>query len=106
MMGSALAGTDECPGEVVLYQGRKLNLQRNGKYWCYDKGSTDRYFPRNTADKLVPEELKEWFHIEELLQILFHQMVGGLKFYGYLGSKEHANFPNTAEFVEITSCRT
>src|SRR5574344_1001208 len=106
MMGSALAGTDECPGEVILYQGRKFKSYRGmGSIGAMTKGSTDRYFQEGTAaDKLVPEGIEGRVAYRGTIADIIHQMVGGLRSsMGYLGSKDIATFQDIAEFVEITS---
>ena len=106
MMGSALAGTDECPGEVILYQGRKFKSYRGmGSIGAMTKGSTDRYFQEGTAaDKLVPEGIEGRVAYRGTIADIIHQMIGGLRSsMGYLGSKDIATFQDTAEFVEITS---
>jgi IMP dehydrogenase len=106
MMGSALAGTEESPGEVVLAQGRKFKTYRGmGSIGAMTKGSTDRYFQEGTAaDKLVPEGIEGMVPYRGSISDIIHQMVGGLRSsMGYLGSKDVATFQETAEFVEITS---
>lgn len=106
MMGSALAGTEESPGEVVLAQGRKFKTYRGmGSIGAMTKGSTDRYFQEGTAaDKLVPEGIEGMVPYRGSISDIIHQMVGGLRAsMGYLGSKDIPTFQATAEFVEITS---
>ncbi|MDD3008194.1 MAG: IMP dehydrogenase [Arcobacter sp.] len=106
MMGSALAGTDESPGEVVLFQGRKFKTYRGmGSIGAMTKGSTDRYFQEGTAaDKLVPEGIEGRVAYRGSIADIIHQMVGGLRSsMGYLGSKDIPTFQERAEFVEITS---
>ncbi len=106
MMGSALAGTDESPGEVVLFQGRKFKTYRGmGSIGAMTKGSTDRYFQEGTAaDKLVPEGIEGRVAYRGTIADIIHQMVGGLRSsMGYLGSKDIPTFQEKAEFVEITS---
>ena len=106
MMGSALAGTEESPGEVVLSHGRKFKTYRGmGSIGAMTKGSTDRYFQEGTAaDKLVPEGIEGMVPYRGSISDIIHQMVGGLRSsMGYLGSKDVATFQATAEFVEITS---
>ena len=106
MMGSALAGTEESPGEVVLAQGRKFKTYRGmGSIGAMTKGSTDRYFQEGTAaDKLVPEGIEGMVPYRGSISDIIHQMVGGLRSsMGYLGSKDVATFQAPAEFVEITS---
>ena len=106
MMGSALAGTEESPGEVILYQGRKFKTYRGmGSIGAMTKGSTDRYFQEGTAaDKLVPEGIEGRVAYRGTISDIIHQFVGGLRSsMGYLGAKDIVSFQNTAEFVEITS---
>lgn len=106
MMGSALAGTEESPGEVVLFQGRKFKTYRGmGSIGAMTKGSTDRYFQEGTAaDKLVPEGIEGRVAFRGSIADIIHQMVGGLRSsMGYLGSKDIPTFQERAEFVEITS---
>lgn len=106
MMGSALAGTDESPGEVVLYQGRKFKTYRGmGSLGAMSKGSSDRYFQEGTAaEKLVPEGIEGRVAYRGSIADIIHQMVGGLRSsMGYLGSKDIPTFQERAEFVEITS---
>ncbi len=106
MMGSALAGTEESPGEVVLSQGRKFKTYRGmGSIGAMTKGSTDRYFQEGTAaDKLVPEGIEGMVPYRGSIADIIHQMVGGLRSsMGYLGSESIPVFQEKAEFVEITS---
>lgn len=106
MMGSALAGTEESPGEVVLSHGRKFKTYRGmGSIGAMTKGSTDRYFQEGTAaDKLVPEGIEGMVPYRGTIADIIHQMVGGLRSsMGYLGSKDIPTFQEKAEFVEITS---
>lgn len=106
MMGSALAGTDESPGEVILSHGRKFKSYRGmGSIGAMTKGSTDRYFQEGTAaDKLVPEGIEGMVPYRGYVADIIHQFVGGLRSsMGYLGSKDITVFQETAEFVEITS---
>ncbi len=106
MMGSALAGTDESPGELILFQGRKFKSYRGmGSIGAMTKGSTDRYFQEGTAaDKLVPEGIEGRVAYRGSISDIIHQMAGGLRSsMGYLGSASITIFQETAEFVEITS---
>ena len=106
MMGSALAGTDESPGELILFQGRKFKSYRGmGSIGAMTKGSTDRYFQEGTAaDKLVPEGIEGRVAYRGSIADIIHQMTGGLRSsMGYLGSGTIEIFQDTAEFVEITS---
>lgn len=106
MMGSALAGTEESPGEVILSHGRKFKSYRGmGSIGAMTKGSTDRYFQEGTAaDKLVPEGIEGMVPYKGYMAEIIHQFIGGLRSsMGYLGSKDIPTFHATAEFVEITS---
>ncbi|MEA3290366.1 MAG: IMP dehydrogenase, partial [Campylobacterota bacterium] len=106
MMGSALAGTEESPGEVILSHGRKFKSYRGmGSIGAMTKGSTDRYFQEGTAaDKLVPEGIEGMVPYKGFMAEIIHQFIGGLRSsMGYLGSKDIPTFQATAEFVEITS---
>jgi len=106
MMGSALAGTEESPGEVVLSHGRKFKTYRGmGSIGAMTKGSTDRYFQEGTAaDKLVPEGIEGMVPYRGSISDIIHQFAGGLRSsMGYLGSKDIPTFQERAEFVEITS---
>ena len=106
MMGSALAGTEESPGEVILSHGRQYKAYRGmGSIGAMTKGSTDRYFQEGTAaDKLVPEGIEGMVPYKGLMGNIVHQFIGGLRSsMGYLGSKDIPTFQETAEFVEITS---
>lgn len=106
MMGSALAGTEESPGEVILYQGRKFKTYRGmGSIGAMTQGSTDRYFQEGTAaEKLVPEGIEGRVAYRGTISDIIHQMTGGLRSsMGYLGSKDIETFQKTAEFVEITT---
>jgi IMP dehydrogenase len=106
MMGSALAGTEESPGEVILSQGRKFKSYRGmGSIGAMSKGSTDRYFQEGTAqDKLVPEGIEGMVPYKGFMREIIHQFIGGLRSsMGYLGSKDIDTFQKTAQFVEITS---
>ena len=106
MIGSLLAGTEESPGEVVMYQGRQYKTYRGmGSIGAMSKGSTDRYFQEGTAaDKLVPEGIEGMVPYRGKIANVIHQLVGGLRSsMGYLGAKDIAAFQERAEFVEITS---
>ena len=105
MMGSALAGTEESPGKVILSQGRKFKSYRGmGSIGAMNKGSTDRYFQEGTAaDKLVPEGIEGMVPYRGFMADIIHQFIGGLRSsMGYLGSKDIPTFQKTAEFVQIT----
>jgi IMP dehydrogenase len=106
MMGSALAGTEESPGEVVMFQGRQYKSYRGmGSIGAMTKGSTDRYFQEGTAqDKLVPEGIEGRVPYRGKIVSVIHQFLGGLRSsMGYVGAKDLNSFYERAEFVEITS---
>jgi len=106
MIGSLLAGTEESPGEVVMYQGRQYKTYRGmGSIGAMTKGSTDRYFQEGTAaDKLVPEGIEGMVPYRGKIANVIHQLIGGLRSsMGYLGAKDIQAFQERAEFVEITS---
>ena len=106
MIGSLLAGTEESPGDLVLYQGRQYKTYRGmGSIGAMTKGSSDRYFQEGTAqDKLVPEGIDGRVPYRGKIADVLHQLAGGLRAcMGYLGSKDIATLWEKAEFVEITS---
>ncbi len=106
MAGSLLAGTEESPGETIMFQGRQYKSYRGmGSIGAMQKGSTDRYFQEGTAaDKLVPEGIEGRVPFRGSIAGIVHQMMGGLRSsMGYCGSKSIEDFWERAEFVEITS---
>lgn len=106
MLGSALAGTYEAPGEMILFNGRQFKEYRGmGSIGAMTKGSTDRYFQEGTAaDKLVPEGIEGRVPYRGKIADVVHQMIGGLRSsMGYCGSESIPVFWEKAEFVEITS---
>ena len=106
MIGSLLAGTEESPGDLVLYQGRQYKSYRGmGSIGAMTKGSSDRYFQEGTAqDKLVPEGIEGRVPYRGKIGDVLHQLVGGLRScMGYLGTKDIQSLWESAEFVEITS---
>ncbi len=106
MLGSALAGTYEAPGEMILFNGRQFKEYRGmGSIGAMNKGSTDRYFQEGTAsDKLVPEGIEGRVPYRGKIADVVHQMVGGLRSsMGYCGSESIKVFWEKAEFVEITA---
>lgn len=106
MMGSMFAGTDEAPGEVILYQGRSYKSYRGmGSVGAMVKGSADRYFQGavNQSQKLVPEGIEGRVPYKGSVGAVIHQMVGGLRAsMGYTGSATIADMKH-AEFVRMTS---
>ncbi|MFG6415166.1 IMP dehydrogenase [Roseateles sp. DC23W] len=110
MMGGAFAGTEEAPGETILYQGRTFKSYRGmGSMGAMAKGSADRYFQAETGNnpntsKLVPEGIEGQVPYKgSVVQVIF-QMAGGLKAsMHYCGCATIADMQNKAEFVEITT---
>ncbi|MDP2697441.1 IMP dehydrogenase [Thalassospira sp.] len=107
MVGSLLAGTDEAPGEVILYQGRSYKSYRGmGSVGAMARGSADRYFQQDVQDnlKLVPEGIEGRVPYKGPAGQIIHQLVGGLKAaMGYTGSATLADFIERTEFVRITN---
>ena len=106
MVGSMIAGTDESPGEVILYQGRSFKSYRGmGSLGAMARGSADRYFQKDAAsDKLVPEGIEGQVPYKGSASAVIHQLVGGLRAaMGYTGSKTVADMRNGCEFVRITN---
>ena len=105
MVGSAIAGTDESPGEVILYQGRSFKSYRGmGSLGAMARGSADRYFQKDAAsDKLVPEGIEGQVPYKGSCAAVIHQLVGGLRAaMGYTGSRTVAEMKGGCEFVRIT----
>ncbi|MER5172609.1 IMP dehydrogenase [Thioclava sp. GXIMD2076] len=105
MVGSAIAGTDESPGEVILYQGRSYKSYRGmGSLGAMARGSADRYFQKDAAsDKLVPEGIEGQVPYKGAAGAVIHQMVGGLRAaMGYTGSATIQDMRKGCEFVRIT----
>jgi IMP dehydrogenase len=106
MIGSLFAGTDESPGELVLYQGRSYKVYRGmGSLGAMKKGSRDRYGQGGTADeKLVPEGIEGRVPHRGSLASILAQLVGGLRAgMGYTGSRTVAELKNNAKFIRISS---
>ncbi|WP_319529059.1 IMP dehydrogenase [uncultured Cohaesibacter sp.] len=107
MVGSLLAGTDESPGEVYLYQGRSFKSYRGmGSMGAMARGSADRYFQAEVRDKLklVPEGVEGQVPYKGPVAAVLHQLAGGLRAaMGYTGSKDLAEFREKAKFVRISS---
>ena len=106
MMGSLLAGTDESPGEVYLYQGRSFKAYRGmGSVGAMARGSADRYFQAEVRDtlKLVPEGIEGQVPYKGPVSAVLHQLAGGLKAaMGYVGGKDIKDFQEKATFVRIS----
>ncbi len=105
MVGSMIAGTDESPGEVILYQGRSFKSYRGmGSMGAMARGSADRYFQKDVAnDKLVPEGIEGQVPYKGSASTVLHQMVGGLRAaMGYTGCATIDEMRKNCEFVKIT----
>lgn len=104
MMGSMLAGCEESPGAVELYQGRKYKVYRGmGSIAAMEKGSKDRYFQED-AKKLVPEGVEGRVAYKGYVADTVYQMVGGLRAgMGYAGARTIDELREKAQFVKITS---
>ncbi len=108
MLGSMLAGTEESPGEIELYQGRAYKSYRGmGSIGAMNQahGSSDRYFQSDSkADKLVPEGIEGRVAFKGSIRPIIHQMVGGVRSsMGYTGCETLEKMRTTAEFVQVTS---
>lgn len=106
MIGSLFAGTDEAPGELVLFQGRSYKVYRGmGSIGAMKKGSRDRYGQGGTADeKLVPEGIEGRVPHRGSLASILAQLVGGLRAgMGYTGSRTVADLRTSAKFIRISS---
>jgi IMP dehydrogenase len=107
MVGSLLAGTDETPGEVFLYQGRSYKTYRGmGSVGAMARGSADRYFQQDIKDtlKLVPEGVEGQVPYKGSAATVLHQLAGGLRAaMGYTGAKTIAEFHEKAQFVKISN---
>jgi IMP dehydrogenase len=107
MMGSIFAGTEEAPGETILYQGRSYKLYRGmGSLSAMQDGAADRYFqdPANNADKLVAEGIEGRVPYKGSVVSIIFQMVGGLRAsMGYCGCATIDDMRTKTDFVEITS---
>ncbi len=106
MIGSLFAGTDESPGDLVLYQGRSYKSYRGmGSLGAMKKGSKDRYGQGGAADeKLVPEGIEGRVPYRGSLTSILHQLVGGLRAgMGYTGSANIAALRKNGKFIRITS---
>ena len=110
MMGGMFAGTEEAPGEVILYQGRSYKSYRGmGSIGAMQQGSADRYFQESTsgnphADKLVPEGIEGRVPYKGSLVAIVYQLAGGVRAaMGYCGCESIEQMRAKAEFVEITA---
>ena len=107
MVGSLLAGTEEAPGEIFLYQGRSYKSYRGmGSVGAMARGSADRYFQQDIKDhlKLVPEGIEGQVPYKGPVREIIHQLVGGVKAaMGYTGAQTIAELQKRARFVRITN---
>jgi IMP dehydrogenase len=107
MVGSLLAGTEEAPGEIFLYQGRSYKSYRGmGSVGAMARGSADRYFQQDIRDqlKLVPEGIEGQVPYKGPVRDIIHQLVGGVKAaMGYTGSGTIAELQKRAKFIRITN---
>jgi IMP dehydrogenase len=107
MLGSLFAGTEESPGEVILFQGRSYKTYRGmGSVGAMAQGSADRYFQQDIKDslKLVPEGVEGRVPYKGPISEVVHQLIGGLKAsMGYLGAPTIKDFQKNAQFVRITT---
>ena len=107
MMGGMFAGTEEAPGEIVLFQGRSYKSYRGmGSLGAMTEGSADRYFqdPANNVDKLVPEGIEGRVPYKGSVLAIIYQLVGGIRAsMGYCGCATIDDMRTKTEFVEITS---
>lgn len=105
MVGSMIAGTDESPGEVILYQGRSFKSYRGmGSLGAMARGSADRYFQKDAAsDKLVPEGIEGQVPYKGSAGAVIHQLIGGLRAaMGYTGNGTVEAMRKNCTFVKIT----
>ena len=107
MVGSMLAGTEESPGETIIYEGRRFKSYRGmGSLEAMQKGSKDRYFQDAEDDlkKLVPEGISGRVPFKGSIQEVMHQIMGGLRAgMGYCGSADLQQLREKGKFVRITS---
>jgi IMP dehydrogenase len=106
MLGGLLAGTDESPGETILYQGRSYKLYRGmGSLGAMMKGGKDRYFQEGRPDaKLVPEGIEGRVPYKGPLAEMVYQLVGGLRSgMGYCGCRTIDDLKRDARFIKVTA---
>jgi len=106
MVGSMLAGTEEAPGEIELFQGRSYKSYRGmGSLGAMQQGSSDRYFQENTSnvEKFVPEGIEGRVPFKGPMTNIVHQMLGGLRSsMGYTGCRTIEEMREKPEFVRVT----
>ena len=107
MIGSLFAGTEESPGEMILYQGRTYKAYRGmGSIGAMGQGSRDRYGQADVKDsnKLVPEGIEGQVPYKGSLSFNIHQLIGGLRAgMGYLGCRDMASLHTKARFMQVTA---
>ena len=106
MIGSLFAGTDESPGETIIYQGRSFKVYRGmGSLGAMKQGSSDRYFQeKSNPDKLVPEGIEGRVPYKGCLSATVHQLIGGLRSgMGYCGSETIRELQKKASFIQVTA---
>jgi IMP dehydrogenase len=107
MVGSVLAGTDEAPGEVILYQGRSYKVYRGmGSVGAMTQGAHDRYFQSEQGDtsKYVPEGIEGRVPARGPVEHVIHQLTGGLRSsMGYTGNGDIVAMRSNCDFVKITN---
>ena len=105
MVGSMLAGTEEAPGEMILYQGRSFKAYRGmGSVGAMARGSADRYFQKEvSSEKLVPEGIEGQVPYKGAAGTVIHQLIGGLRAaMGYTGCRTVDEMRGNCRFVRIT----
>tara|TARA_B100000029_G_scaffold511867_1_gene607018 strand:+ start:630 stop:2078 length:1449 start_codon:yes stop_codon:yes gene_type:complete len=105
MLGSIFAGTDESPGEIILWEGRSYKSFRGmGSIPAMDKGSKDRYFQNELSlSKLVPEGIEGIVPYKGAVDETIHQLLGGLRSsMGYCGAKNLKSFQSSSKFIQVT----
>ena len=107
MIGSLVAGTEESPGDTIIFNGRKFKSYRGmGSLEAMENGSKDRYFQDNegNVDKLVPEGIEGRVSYKGTVLAIVHQLIGGIRSsMGYCGCASIEDLRTKAQFVEITS---
>jgi IMP dehydrogenase len=105
MIGSLLAGTEESPGETILYQGRTFKSYRGmGSLGAMSQGVSDRYAQDNTSGKLVPEGIEGRVPYKGVLADLVFQLVGGLRAgMGYCGCDTIEELQAKAQFLRVSA---
>ena len=106
MIGSLFAGTDESPGEIVLFQGRSYKVYRGmGSIGAMEQGTKDRYFQSGVkSTKLVPEGVEGRVPYKGAVSQSIHQLIGGVRSgMGYCGCKNLDELRKKARFIRITS---